>query len=129
MRPTAFACLLSSALVGAGAAAAQSAEGLWRTQPGDTGAYLHVRIAPCADGGTLCGEIVEAVGATRTDLPGRAIIAGMAPDGPGAWSGGTIWAPDEDRIYRSKMALTAAGLKVEGCVLVICRGQTWTRID
>jgi uncharacterized protein (DUF2147 family) len=110
------------------AAVAQSPEGLWRTQPGDTGAYLHVRVAPCAGGqGTLCGQIVEAFGATRTDLPGRTIIANMAPDGAGRWSGGTIWAPDDDRTYRSKMSLDGDALTVEGCVAIICRGQTWTR--
>jgi uncharacterized protein (DUF2147 family) len=113
-----------------GVLAAQSPEGLWRTQPGDTGAYLHVRVAPCAGGaGTLCGQIVEAFQAVRGDLPGRTIIANMAPDGPGRWSGGTIWAPDDDRTYRSKMSLQGAALTVEGCVAIICRGQTWTRVD
>lgn len=122
--------ILVLALVLPGAALAQSAQGMWRTEPGDTGAYLHVRIGPCAGGGgTLCGEIVEAVGSTRSDLAGKTIIANMAPDGTGRWSGGTIWAPDDDRTYRSKMQVTAGGLKVEGCVAIICRGQTWTRLD
>jgi uncharacterized protein (DUF2147 family) len=112
------------------AAFAQSVQGVWRTEPGDTGAYLHVRIAPCAGGdGTLCGEIIEAVGSARSDLAGRTIISNMAPDGAGRWSGGTIWAPDDDRTYRSRMQLTSAGLKVEGCVAIICRGPTWTRLD
>jgi uncharacterized protein (DUF2147 family) len=122
-------CALALAAL-ASAAAAQSPEGLWRTQPGETGAYLHVRVGPCAGGaGTLCGQIVEAFEASRTDLPGRTIIANMAPDGPGKWSGGTIWAPDDDRTYRSRMSLEGGALKVEGCVAIICRGQTWTRVE
>jgi uncharacterized protein (DUF2147 family) len=129
MRPLlAPALVLAAAL--AGPALGQSAAGLWRTQPGDTGAYLHVRIGPC--GGApdrLCGAIEEAVGATRADLPGRTIIRDMAPDGAGRWSGGTIWAPDDDKTYRSRMSLAGDALKVEGCVLVVCRGQTWTRLD
>ncbi len=120
--------LLVFALLAAGPAAAQTAEGLWRTEPGKTGAYLHVRVAPC-EGGRLCGVIEEALEATRTDLVGRTIIANMAPDDAGKWSGGTIWAPDDDKTYRSKMRLQGDALKVEGCVLVVCRGQTWTRLE
>lgn len=111
------------------AALAQSPVGVWRTQPAETGAYLHVRIGPCAGAGDrVCGVIVEAFGASRDDLPGRAIIRDMAPDGPGRWSGGTIWAPDDDRTYRARMSLQGDALTVEGCVLVICRGQTWTPV-
>jgi uncharacterized protein (DUF2147 family) len=110
----------------AGAASAQSAEGLWRTEPGKTGAWLEVRIAPC--GGALCGTVAAQHGA-KTNLVGRQLIAGMRPDGDGRWSGGTIWAPDDDKTYRSRMTLAGNALKVEGCVLVICRGQTWTRLE
>jgi uncharacterized protein (DUF2147 family) len=64
------------------------------------------------------------------DVTGRVIIRDMAESG-GRWSGGTVWAPDEDRTYRARLTLQANGLRVEGCVLggIICRGQTWTRID
>jgi uncharacterized protein (DUF2147 family) len=126
-----LARLFALALLAAGPAAAQDTPlGLWKTEPGETGAYLHVRIAPCAAGGDrLCGVIAEAVGASRTDLVGKPIIRDMAADGPAKWSGGTIWAPDDDKTYRSRMSLGANGLEVEGCVLVVCRGQTWTRIE
>lgn len=108
---------------------AQDANGIWKTQVSDKGAYLHVRIAPCAyDTARTCGVIEEAVNATRTDLIGKAIIRDMRPNGAGKWNKGQIWAPDDDKTYRSNMQLTAAGLKVEGCVAVFCRGQVWTRI-
>ncbi len=124
MRLLAF-CL--AAAFAAAPAFGQSAEGLWRTQPSEAGAYLHVRIAPC--GAALCGDIEEAVGAMRTDLVGRRIIAEMTASRPGAWSGGTIWAPDDNRTYRAKMSLQGADLKVEGCILVVCRGQVWSRLE
>ena len=118
-------CVGLAMALGAGAASAQSAEGVWRTEPGKTGAWLEVRIAPCGE--ALCGTVAGQHGA-RTNLVGRRMIEGMRPDGPGRWSGGTIWAPDEDKTYRSRMSLVAGGLKVEGCVLVVCRGQVWTRL-
>jgi uncharacterized protein (DUF2147 family) len=111
-------------------AAAQGAEGVWRTAPSDSGASLNVRIGRCGVAvGRLCGEIVEVFGCDRTDLVGRTMLSDMAADGPGRWSGGTIWAPDDDRTYRSRMRLTAAGLEVEGCVAVFCRGQVWRRVE
>jgi uncharacterized protein (DUF2147 family) len=60
---------------------------------------------------------------------GKPIIWDMAQDGDGTWSGGKIWAPDRDKTYNSKMELSGADLKVSGCVLVICRGQTWRKVQ
>lgn len=113
-------------------ALAQTAAGLWRTEPSEIGAYADVRVAPCAGGGgTLCGVIAEVHNTDRTDMRGRVMIRDMAPAGAGRWSGGTVWAPDDDRTYRGRLRLQGAGLRVEGCVLggLFCRGQTWTRID
>ncbi|MEM8869907.1 MAG: DUF2147 domain-containing protein [Pseudomonadota bacterium] len=104
--------------------------GTWQSETSDTGAYLHVRVAPCGyDTALTCGQIVKAENATRDDLVGRPIITGMAPDGTNRWSGGQIWAPDDDKTYRSNMALDGDSLKVEGCVAIFCRGQTWTRVN
>lgn len=121
--------LLLLAALAASPASAQSATGLWRTEPGETGAYAHVRIAPCAGTDRLCGVVDEVVGPAEIDITGDVMIRDMAPDGPAAWSGGTIWAPDEDRTYRARMRLQGEGLRVEGCVLMVCRGQTWTRLE
>ena len=115
-----------AALAAPGLAAAQSAEGLWRTATAKSGASLDVRIAPCGE--LLCGTIAAAHDTDRADLVGRAILAGMKPDGPDSWSDGAIWAPDDDRTYRARMTLDGDALKVQGCVAVFCRGQTWTRI-
>lgn len=127
MRTVAIA--LAAALSFGSAAWAQDVNGTWQTEPSDAGGYLQVRIGPCSYDQTLtCGQIVKAVNSTIPDLEGRAIITDMKPNGENRWNGGQIWAPDDDKTYRSKMALTAAGLKVEGCVAIFCRGQTWQRV-
>ena len=134
MRRTVLSLL---AALAATPALAADPSGLWATARNDEGAYLKVRIAPCAaDAAKFCGTIESAH--DRSDTPaadyahlGRQMIAGMTADGPGEWADGTIWAPDEDETYRAKMALTGGTLRVSGCVMggLICRGQDWTRAD
>lgn len=130
MKHLILAALLSAtlALISAAGAMAQEAGGIWQTEVSAEGAYLHVQIGPCGyDTEKTCGVIVKGVGTTE-DLTGRPIISGMEPAGDGRWARGQIWAPDEDKTYRSKMALVGERLTVEGCVAVFCRGQTWTRV-
>ncbi|WP_111735214.1 DUF2147 domain-containing protein [Roseovarius amoyensis] len=120
-----------AAFIGAGAALADPAEGAWRTQPGDTGGYLHVDIYGCGD--ALCGVIRKAIskdGTERTDYEhlNRRMLWDMQPQGGGAYGGGKIWTPDRDKTYNSKMQLSGNSLTVKGCVLGICRGQTWSRL-
>lgn len=117
----------------AGSASADPASGTWKTQPGDTGGYLHVAVAPC--GAALCGTIKAAFdknGANQTDYEhlGKRMIWDMTSDGGGSYSGGKIWAPDSNKTYNSKMALNGNTLNVKGCVAggLICRGQDWKRV-
>ena len=115
------------ALIGS-AALADDVLGTWKSEPGETGGFIHVNMVQC--GTKICGTIAEVIGNDNTDIIGRQIITDMSPNGGGAYSGGTIWAPDQDRNYRAKMQLSGSSLEVEGCVLggAICRGQTWSRI-
>ena len=122
-----IALAAAAALGVAGPAAADPVHGTWRSQPGETGGYIHVRIGSC--GATICGEITEVVGNDNQSIVGRAIIWDMQPQGGGEYRGGRIWAPDQDKTYNSKMSLSGNRLEVEGCVAVFCRGQTWTRIN
>jgi len=125
MRRTILAAI---AILGtAGAAAADPVEGTWRTETGETGGYLHVRIVECDSG--ICGVITEVVNNENDSIVGRTIISGMEVQGGGAYRGGRIWAPDQDKTYTSKMTLQGNALKVEGCVAVFCRSQTWTRLN
>lgn len=114
----------------AGAASADPALGRWQSEPGETGGYILVDISMC--GARLCGKIVDVKGNDNTSIIGSDIIKNMGKSGDGTYAGGTIWAPDTDKTYKSKMELTNANtLKVSGCVAggLICRGQTWSRVN
>ncbi len=126
-----FTLLLGLLFTHAGAADSPVA-GLWKTQPGDTGGYLHVQIAPCED--KMCGTIMAAF--DKNDAPqlnyahiGKPIIWDMQTKGETAWSKGKIWAPDRDKTYNSKMSLDGDMLSVSGCVMFFCRSQQWQRIN
>ena len=120
-----------AALIALPAAAQDAALGQWRTQPDDNGNTGVVRIAPC--GADVCGVLVAAYDGQgrRMESPnvGKRILWDMAPAGDGAYRGGKIWSPDRDKTYASKMQVTGDRLSVSGCVLVICRDQTWTRLE
>jgi uncharacterized protein (DUF2147 family) len=95
-----------------------------------------VRIAPC--GGRFCGRIVRVIarGVPTTDvnnpdrslrsrpLAGLTVLSGLTPAG----AGGRAYNPRNGHSYRATLGLNADGsLRVTGCVLLICRSQTWTR--
>jgi uncharacterized protein (DUF2147 family) len=139
--------ILRASLVAVPLAAAMAAEpsavGEWVTE----GGKARVRIEPCAaEPAKLCGAITwsyqpEGAGpgplvdvnnqdpALRSrPILGLPLLQGFEPDGPSAWGGGTIYDPEGGKTYRSKMRLDGPDrLEVEGCVLFVCRGQTWTR--
>ena len=124
--------VLSAALaLTAVAALADDALGDWRTQPDDNGNFGVVRLAPCA--GKICGTLLSSYDAAgkpfASERAGTMIVKDMSPNGGGAYSGGTIYAPDRDKTYRSKMQLSGNTLKVSGCVGPICRAQNWTRAN
>ncbi|MGB0797869.1 MAG: DUF2147 domain-containing protein [Planktomarina sp.] len=110
--------------------AADPAEGVWKSEPGETGGYIHVQIAGCGDN-RLCGVIRKVVGNDNQTIVGKNIINNMGIDGGDKYSGGTIWAPDTDKTYKSRMTLSGNTLVVKGCVAggLICRGQNWTRVN
>ncbi len=117
------------------AALADPVDGLWKTEPGDEGNYLHVSIQPC--GSATCGTIDSAFDSAGNqslnyEHLGKQMIWDMTPEGDGAYGGGKIWAPDRDKTYSSKMQLDGQNtLTVKGCVAggLVCRGQTWTRVQ
>lgn len=109
--------------------------GIWATRPNDEGNRLEVTLATCPGAaGKICGTITKARNAAGEEVPsafvGKAMILDMAPDGTDRWSGGTIWAPDDDETYASRMELNGDTLTVKGCIAagLICRGQDWTRV-
>lgn len=126
-RTTTLAAML---VVCAATAGADPVLGTYKTQPDDNGNYGHVELYQCD--ANICGVIRKAFDGSGAEVAsdniGRRMLWDMTAQGGGAYGGGKIWAPDRDKVYTSKMALSGDALSVSGCVLVVCRSQTWTRV-
>ena len=139
-----FIAALLAVLLAAPSAQAQGASepvGIWQTQAGDA----RVKISKC--GGGICGVIVSlrepidpATGKPQVDnknpnpalnsrpIVGLPLFSGMRPVGPAKWSG-QIYNADDGSAYASNVSVTGADtLRVEGCVGMLCGGETWTRV-
>jgi uncharacterized protein (DUF2147 family) len=58
---------------------------------------------------------------------GLPLFSGMRPSGPNKWSG-QIYNADDGSMYESHITLPGDdSLRVEGCVGMLCGGETWTR--
>jgi len=135
--------LVLTAVVAAPLARAQTAgdpTGIWLTQAGDA----KVRVTRC--GGGICGVIVwlkdpinAATGRPEVDdknpnpalarrpMIGLPLFSGMRSSGPNRWSG-QIYNADDGKSYESHVSVSDADtLRVEGCVGVLCGGESWTR--
>jgi len=114
-------------------AAASDAEGIWSTEKNGEGGYIEVTIAPCkSDAKLICGLITKAIGESGENPDyenlGKYIIENMKDDGDGTYSGGTIWDPESDKVFKSKMELKGDELDVDGCISFFCKGQHWKRV-
>jgi uncharacterized protein (DUF2147 family) len=104
-----------------------------------------VELAPCGDGGTLCGTIrwlwdaLDERGRPRLDaqntdtglrtrpLVGLTILSGLKADPAGGWQG-RIYNPEDGQTYRATVKRRGADtLVVEGCVLIVCSKQVWRK--
>jgi uncharacterized protein (DUF2147 family) len=135
--------LLLTALFAAPGAKAQAAgepTGIWLTQAGDA----KVKVNKCGSG--ICGVIVwlkdpinAATGKPEVDdknpnpalakrqMLGLPLFSGMRASGPNKWSG-EIYNADDGKTYESHVSVSGADtLRVEGCVGILCGGETWTR--
>jgi uncharacterized protein (DUF2147 family) len=148
-RRTAFALGLTIGLLGTAglntAARAADPLGTWLTGEQDA----RVRVANC--GAAICGNLVwlkdpndPDTGRPKTDkhnadaskqgrpLLGVPIILSMKPGGaPNQWSG-DVYNASDGRTYSGSFTLTGANsAELKGCVMggLICKGQTWTRVN
>lgn len=125
--------LAAAALIAlSGAAMADPVLGTWKTQTGETGGHLLVKMEKC--GSKICGSIAKVVNNNNQSITGKKMIWNMNADGGGSYSGGRIWAPDVDKDYKAKMKLlNANSLRVQGCAGVCTaltsRKQTWSRVN
>jgi uncharacterized protein (DUF2147 family) len=126
--------ILAAAIVAAPAIAfADGADGVWKTEANDEGGYLQVTIGPCAsEAAKTCGTITAAFTKQGADPKyanlGKLIVKDMTSSNGTHYSGGTIWDPEHDKTYSSKMSLKGDVLDVEGCISIICSGEDWTRV-
>ena len=115
--------------------------GVWLTQAGDA----KVQIAHC--GSAICGTIVwlkapidRATGKPQVDdknpdpakarrpIIGLNLFLNMKLAGS-KWSG-RIYNADNGKTYASNVSLVGyKALKVEGCVMMFCGSETWTRLS
>jgi uncharacterized protein (DUF2147 family) len=137
------ALVVLTALLGAPIARSQiigEPTGIWLTQAGDA----RVRVSKC--GGGICGVIVwlrDPINATtgkpevddknpnpvlaKRPMIGLSLFSGMRPSAPNKWSG-QIYNADDGKSYESHISVSGPDtLRVEGCVGVLCGGESWTR--
>ena len=125
-----------------GHARASDIDGVWLVQD----RTAKVRIAPC--GAALCARVITIfepndpatgtpwldknnVDAAKRSRPllGIPVAIGMTPAGPGKWKG-RVYSVDYGRDYAGSITqLSSTQLKIEGCQLMICESEIWTRTD
>ena len=108
-------------------AVAAGIEGDWLVADGTA----VIRIAPCRD--NLCGKLAwtpaPVTDATGKSLVGTTILIDLKPVGDNRWDG-QIYNPEEGKTYTGHVALLNPNvLQVQGCLLVFCGGENWTRVS
>lgn len=132
------------ALAGSEAALAADPTGVWLVQAGTS----RIRVADC--GGALCGTIVwlkepndPDTGKPKTDknnsdaskrsrpLLGVQIVLGMKPAGADKWTG-QVYNAEDGKTYSGNLTFSGgSSLQLQGCALggLVCKGQTWTKVN
>jgi len=89
---------------------------------------------PSDDTGTLKHDINNPDPELRSrPIIGLRMLYGFRPDGPGRWTGGRIYDPNNGKSYRCKLELEDGGstLEIRGYVLTPLFGRStrWVRTD
>jgi uncharacterized protein (DUF2147 family) len=133
--------LLAAALVlsaSAARAAPDPVVGEWLSQDGAG----KIALAPCSSNPSLlCGAITwvdpnrpqkdihnpDQSQRTRP-MVGVMVVKDMKNQGPGKWGGGKVYDPESGKTYDGRVrAISTDKVHLDGCVLMVCRSQTWTR--
>jgi uncharacterized protein (DUF2147 family) len=95
---------------------------------------VHVRIHPC--GNTRCGVVVWANDKAKADsarggtpnLVGLELFREFYQVNPNVWKG-KAFVPDLNKTFTGTITIKNHDTAVAGgCVLMICKSQTWTRV-
>ena len=135
LRALALCLTTTGAALGVSAATALAADpiGVWLTA--DQSA--RIRVERCADGywGSIDWEKQAGIDAKNPDpskrgrpLLGTPILISMKPSEPNKWDG-KVYNPKEGSFYNVSILLEDPNrLKLQGCMLIFCGGETWTRV-
>jgi uncharacterized protein (DUF2147 family) len=129
----AAAVLCAAAPLEARAAAEPSLFGVWKNPKNS----VHVDIRPCPQG--ACGVVVWASEKAKRDareggtkeLVGLQLFREFQPKKNGVWQG-KVFIPDLNRTFTgSAEPVDARTLRAKGCLFanVLCKTQTWTRVE
>jgi uncharacterized protein (DUF2147 family) len=128
-------CLTATgAALGVSVVAARAADpsGLWMVAD----QTARIRIEPCADGywGSIDWERTPGIDSKNPDparrgkpLLGAPILLSMKP-ADNEWDG-KVYNPKDGGYYSASIKLqNPNALRLEGCMLIFCSGETWTRV-
>jgi uncharacterized protein (DUF2147 family) len=97
-----------------------------------------IRIERCADGywGSIDWEKQAGIDTKSSDparhgkpLLGAPILLGMKPSEDNRWEG-KVYNPKDGGYYNASIQLESSNkLRLEGCMLIFCSGETWTRVS
>ncbi len=135
LRASASRLALSVVALCVSAATAQAADptGVWLTA--DQSAKIRVEHCPDGYWGTIDWEKVAGTDRKNPDpskrgrpLLGTPILIGMKPSEPNKWEG-KVYNPKEGSYYNISISLQGPNaLRLQGCMLIFCGGETWTRV-
>ena len=122
---------------------AQSPLGKWKPVNEKTGKSSTI-VSIYEQNGLIYGKIIEMLNPAEKNnicdkcegedkgkpILGLVIIKNLKADDD-EYSGGTILDPGSGKVYKSKLKVIEGGkkMKVSGCILFICRAQTWLKMD
>ena len=79
-------------------------------------------------GGKLCGKIVAVKDQRRRSEVGTVIMTGATKSGDNQWKGDLL-DTDNGKTYAGVATLRGPNaLRLEGCVVFICQGETWSKV-
>jgi len=97
-----------------------------------------IHIEQCADGywGSIAWEREPGIDKYNPDprkrgrpLLGTPILLSMKPEESNKWEG-KVYNPKDGGFYGASIKLESANaLRLEGCMLIFCSGETWTRVQ
>ena len=127
-------CLAAGgAVLAASKAAAADPSGEWMVADHTA----RIRIEHCSDGywGSIAWESEPGIDTKNPDpkrrgkpLLGAPILLSMKPEENNKWEG-KVYNPKDGGYYSASIQLESQNkLRLEGCMLIFCSGETWTRV-